>query len=173
MRRSPHGFVPPPRWGRLGGGVLAALRSLAILAALVAPSHPARAVEPDEMLKDPKLEARAEHIGEQLRCPVCKTESIEESDADFTQDLRRVVRERVAAGDTDQQVLDYMHARYGDFILLKPPFEPSTWALWLAPPLLLLAGGAIAFAVIRRRAAASSEPSALTDGEKAALEALK
>jgi cytochrome c-type biogenesis protein CcmH len=85
-----------------------AICAVAVFAVLNAP---ARAVEPDEMLKDPAREARAEHIGEQLRCPVCKTESIEESDADFTRDLRRVVRERVAAGDTDQQVLNYMHAR--------------------------------------------------------------
>jgi cytochrome c-type biogenesis protein CcmH len=150
--------------------ILTVLRLGAVLA--VAFALPAHAVEPDEMLKDPKLEARAEHIGEQLRCPVCKTESIEESDADFTQDLRRVVRERVAAGDTDSQVLDYMHARYGDFILLKPPFEPSTWALWLAPPLLLVLGGGVAFFVIRRRTALA-EPPSLSDGEQAAIEALK
>ncbi|HLG85812.1 MAG TPA: cytochrome c-type biogenesis protein [Alphaproteobacteria bacterium] len=144
---------------------------LALLAALML-SRPAFAVDPDEMLKDPAQEKRAEAIGKQLRCPVCKTESIEESDADFTRDLRKVVRERVAAGDTDQQVLDYMHARYGDFILLKPPFEPSTWILWLAPPLLLMAGGALAWVVIRRRPAAA-EPPALTEAERAAIEALK
>ena len=143
-----------------------------ILAALIALSGPAFAVDPDEMLKDPGQEQRAEAIGRQLRCPVCKTESIEESDADFTRDLRKVVRERVAAGDTDRQVLDYMHARYGDFILLKPPFEPSTWILWLAPPLLLVAGGALAWVVMRRRPAVS-EPPALTEAERAALEALK
>jgi cytochrome c-type biogenesis protein CcmH len=134
---------------------------------------PANAVEPDEMLKDPKLEARAEQIGRQLRCPVCKTESIEESDADFTKDLRRVVREQVAAGDSNQQVLDFMRARYGDFILLRPPFEPSTWALWLAPPLVLLIGGGVAFFVIRRRGAAAAEPLALTESERAEIEALQ
>jgi cytochrome c-type biogenesis protein CcmH len=143
----------------------------ALLAAL-ALGRPAFAVDPDEMLKDPAQEKRAEAIGKQLRCPVCKTESIEESDADFTRDLRKVVRERVAAGDTDQQVLDYMHARYGDFILLKPPFEPSTWILWLAPPLLLAAGGALAWVAMRRRPAAV-EPPALTEAERAAIEALK
>ena len=143
----------------------------ALLAAL-AVARPAFAVDPDEMLKDPAQEKRAEAIGKQLRCPVCKTESIEESDADFTRDLRKVVRERVAAGDTDRQVLDYMHARYGDFILLNPPFEPSTWMLWLAPPLLLVAGGALAWVVIRRRPAAA-EPPALSEAERAALEALK
>jgi cytochrome c-type biogenesis protein CcmH len=135
-------------------------------------ARPALAVDPDEMLKDPAQEKRAEAIGQKLRCPVCKTESIEESDADFTHDLRRVVRERIAAGDTDQQVMDYMHARYGDYILLKPPFEPSTWLLWLAPPILLIIGGSLAWVVMRRRPA-SEEPLALTDAEKAQIEALK
>jgi cytochrome c-type biogenesis protein CcmH len=148
------------------------MRILLLTAALAGFAATAQAVEPDEMLKDPKLEARAERIGEQLRCPVCKTESIEESDADFTRDLRRVVRERVAAGDSDQQVLDYMHARYGDFILLKPPFEPSTWALWLGPPLVLLGGAGLAFAVLRRRRSAV-EPDALSADEMKAIEALK
>jgi cytochrome c-type biogenesis protein CcmH len=133
---------------------------------------PAHAVEPDEMLKDPALEARAEHIGQQLRCPVCKTESIEESDADFTKDLRRVVRERVQAGDSDAQVLDFMRARYGNFILLKPPFEASTWALWLAPPVILLLGG-IMIATIMRRRSAVADIAPLTASEKKAIEALK
>ena len=132
----------------------------------------ARAVEPDEMLKDPKQEARAEAIGRQLRCPVCKTESIEESDADFTKDLRKLVREQVAAGKTDAQVLDYMHDRYGDFILLKPPFKPSTWLLWLAPPVILVLGGIFAFFMTRRRST-TAEPEPLTAAEKAAVEALK
>ena len=101
----------------------AAFAAIAIVLAL---AGTARAVEPDEMLKDPAQEARAEAIGKQLRCPVCKTESIEESDADFTKDLRKLVREQVAAGKTNEQVLDYIHSRYGDFILLKPPFKPST-----------------------------------------------
>jgi len=131
------------------------------------------AVDPDEMLKDPKLETRAEALGRQLRCPVCKTESIEESDADFTKDLRRVVRERVAAGDSDSQVLDYMHARYGDFILLRPPFQPSTWLLWLAPPVILLLATGIAVARGRRRTRSSVEPPLLSPSEKAQLEALK
>ena len=144
-----------------------ALAALAVLAV----ARPALAVDPDEMLKDPAQEARAEAIGRQLRCPVCKTESIEESDADFTHDLRRVVRERVAAGDTDQQVLDYMHARYGDFILLQPPFKPYTLALWLAPPITLLLGAALAYR--RWRVHAASEPAPLTPDERKALEALK
>lgn len=129
------------------------------------------AVEPSEMLKDPALEARAQAIGHLLRCPVCKTESIEESDAELTKELRRIVRERIAAGDSDQQVLDYLHSRYGNFILLKPPFEPSTWALWLAPPIILVLGGALAFAVMRRRQ--DAEPAPLSDAEQRAVEALR
>jgi cytochrome c-type biogenesis protein CcmH len=145
---------------------------LLILLTCVGLAAPALAVDPDEMLKDPAQEARAEAIGRQLRCPVCKTESIEESDADFTRDLRRVVREQVAVGKTDRQVLEFMHERYGDFILLRPPFKPSTWVLWLAPPALLLLGGILAFSVMRRRKAVD-ETVPLTEAEKAELEALK
>lgn len=146
--------------------------AVAIILVALSLAGSAIAVEPDEMLKDPAQEARAEAIGRQLRCPVCKTESIEESDADFTRDLRRVVREQVAAGKTDRQVLDFMHDRYGDFILLRPPFKPSTWALWLAPPVLLVLGGLFAFFMTRRRPK-MVEPAPLSPSEKAAVEALK
>ncbi len=139
---------------------------------LLALAGTAHAVEPDEMLKDPKQEARAEAIGHQLRCPVCKTESIEESDADFTRDLRKVVREQIAIGKSDTEVLDFMHDRYGDFILLRPPFKPATWALWLAPPVILVLGGIFAFFMTRRRPT-TAEPEPLTAAEKAAVEALK
>ncbi len=166
-RQPPHPSMlahrrPPPQGGR---------RLVIIALFVLLAAAPAHAVEPDEMLKDPAQEARAEQIGRQLRCPVCKTESIEESDADFTRDLRKVVRERIAAGDSDRQVMDYMHDRYGDFILLKPPFQPSTWALWLAPPVLLLLGVLFALRAGRRRAA--NEAGMLTPAEKAAIEALK
>jgi cytochrome c-type biogenesis protein CcmH len=146
--------------------------AVAVLLMALSLAGPALAVEPSEMLKDPAQEARAEAIGRQLRCPVCKTESIEESDADFTRDLRRVVREQVADGKTDAQVLDFMHARYGDFILLQPPFKPYTWALWLAPPAILVLGGLFAFFMTRRRPT-MVEPAPLSPSEKAALEALK
>lgn len=139
----------------------------------IAPVAPAWAIsDPAEMLANPAQEARAEAIGRQLRCPVCKTESIEESDADFTKDLRKVVREQVAAGKTDTQVLDFMHDRYGDFILLRPPFKSTTWALWLGPPILLVLGGLFAFFMTRRRPA-TVEPAPLTPDEQAAVEALK
>jgi cytochrome c-type biogenesis protein CcmH len=145
---------------------------LLIVFACIGLAGTAHAVEPDEMLKDPVQEQRAEAIGRQLRCPVCKTESIEESDADFTRDLRKVVREQVAAGKTDSQVLDYMHDRYGDFILLRPPFRPATWVLWLAPPALLVLGGILATSVARRRRTID-ETMPLTEAERAELEALK
>jgi cytochrome c-type biogenesis protein CcmH len=147
-------------------------RILAVIAVALSLAGSAIAVEPSEMLKDPAQEARAQAIGRQLRCPVCKTESIEESDADFTRDLRRVVREQIAEGKSDKQVLDFMHDRYGDFILLRPPFKPSTWALWLAPPVLLVLGGLFAFFMIRRRPT-TVEPAPLSPSEQAAVEALK
>ena len=118
------------------------------------------------------MKCKTYYAADLTACPVCKTESIEESDADFTKDLRKLVREQVAAGKTDQQVLDYMHSRYGDFILLKPPFEPSTWLLWLTPPMILVLGGIFAFFMNRRRTA-TAEPEPLTAAEKAAVEALK
>lgn len=132
---------------------------------------PAGAVQPDEMLKDPALEARARDLGRQLRCPVCQGESIEESNAEFTSDLRRLVRERIAAGDTDRQVLDYLYSRYGDFILLKPRFSPTNWALWLTPPAVLVFGGVMAFVMMRRRRVVETPP--LSDAERKALEALR
>jgi len=119
---------------------------------------PAFAVLPSERLADPVLEARARALGEELRCLVCRNESIEESTADLAHDLRVVVRQRLKAGDTDQQVLAFMTSRYGDFVLLKPPFEPATWALWLGPPAALLVGGAGLLLVQRRRRAASAPP---------------
>ena len=145
---------------------------LAIIALALSLAGLALAVEPSEMLKDPAQEARAEAIGRQLRCPVCKTESIEESDADFTRDLRKVVREQIAAGKSDKEVLDFMHDRYGDFILLRPPFKPATWALWLAPPAILVLGGIFAFFMTRRRPTTPEAPP-LSAAEKAEVEALK
>jgi cytochrome c-type biogenesis protein CcmH len=145
----------------------------AVIALALVLAGPARAVEPDEMLKDPAQEARAEAIGRQLRCPVCKSESIEESNAEFTSDLRKLVREQVAAGKTDQQVMDYMHDRYGDYILLRPPFKPTTWALWLGPPAILLLAGLFAFLMNRRQRTVAAEPAPLTPAEKAEVEALK
>jgi len=150
----------------------ALLAALPALLLVLGAARPALAVDPDEMLKDPRLEARARQIGQQLRCLVCQNESIDDSNADLARDLRKIVRERITAGDTDQQVIAFLRDRYGDFVLLKPPFEPATWALWLTPPFVLLVGGALAFVVLRRRPAAG-EPQPLTEAERKALEALK
>ena len=102
---------------------------------------PAFAVQPDEILADPALEFRARELSRELRCMVCQNQSIDDSEAPLARDIRLLVRERIAAGDTDQQVLDFLVARYGEFVLLKPRFEPSTLPLWLLTPLLLIGGG--------------------------------
>ncbi|MGC2414110.1 MAG: cytochrome c-type biogenesis protein [Stellaceae bacterium] len=109
-------------------------------AASMAPG-PAHAVRPDEMLADPLLEARAREVGSELRCLVCRNQSIDDSDADLAHDLRVLVRERIKAGDTDDQVIAYIRSRYGDFVLLRPPFEVGTLLLWGGPLLILIAGG--------------------------------
>ena len=121
------------------------IRRLLLAAALLnAIGVPASwAVEPSERLADPGLEARARVISQELRCLVCQNESIDESNAQLAHDLRLLVRRRLVAGDTDQQVLNYIVARYGAFVLLNPPFEPVTWLLWLGPPALVLGAGAI------------------------------
>ena len=146
------------------------LAPLALLAAL-AFSVPAHAVKPDEMLADPALEARARALSEGLRCMVCQNQSIDESDADLARDLRVLVRERLKAGDSDAQVMDYVVSRYGEFVLLKPRFEARNALLWGAPALLLLAGGLFVFRAARRRPAAP-RTQALSDEEKAALDAI-
>lgn len=144
----------------------ALLAALLLLVAL-----PAQAVEPDEMLADPALEARARALSQVVRCVVCQNESIDSSNAGIAQDLRRIIRERLLAGDSDQEVLDFLVARYGDYVLLEPPVKPSTWLLWAAPPLLLLLGGsAVVLALRRRRGLAPAAP--LSEAERRQLEAL-
>ena len=122
------------------------------LALLLAAAGAGHAVEPSEMLKDPALEARARAISKDLRCLVCQNQSIDDSNADLAHDLRLIVRERLTAGDSDQQVIAYLVARYGDFVLLDPPFKAKTLLLWGGPALVLLLGaGAIALAYRRQR----------------------
>lgn len=116
----------------------------------------AAAVEPGEMLADPAREARAREISRGLRCLVCQNESIDESNADLARDLRKLVRERIAAGDSDAEVVGYVVSRYGDFVLLDPPFKPATYALWLGPPMLLAIAIAALVLFYRRRAAGSA-----------------
>jgi cytochrome c-type biogenesis protein CcmH len=129
------------------------------------------ATTPSEMLKDPALEARARVIGQELRCLVCQNQSIDDSDAELARDLRRLVRERLVAGDSDAQVLEFVHARYGDFVLLRPPVKPSTWLLWFGPLALLLLGGGLLVGYFRR---GSEAPAAgeLEPTERARLERL-
>jgi cytochrome c-type biogenesis protein CcmH len=111
----------------------------------------AAAMQPDEQLADPALETRAREISAGLRCLVCQNQSIDDSNAPLARDLRILVRERIEAGDSDEEVSDYLVARYGDFILLRPRFEASTLLLWLTPVLVLLGGGAVAAVRLRRR----------------------
>ncbi|TPI40718.1 cytochrome c-type biogenesis protein CcmH [Mesorhizobium sp. B3-1-6] len=128
----------------------------------------AQAVKPDEVLQDPALEARARALSEGLRCMVCQNQSIDESDADLARDLRVLVRQRLVAGDTDQQVMDYIVSRYGEFVLLKPRFSLRTALLWGTPVLLLLAGGL--FIVLSARSRRPASGSTLSAEEQAALD---
>ncbi len=135
----------------------AALASLA-LAMIVFAAGPAYAVQPDEMLSDPGLEARAERVGSELRCLVCRNQSIEDSEAALAHDLRMLVRRRIAAGDSNDQVIAYIRSRYGDFVLLRPPFEIATLLLWGGPVVVLLLGGIAALRFYRRPEAPPTPP---------------
>jgi cytochrome c-type biogenesis protein CcmH len=131
---------------------------------------PAFAVLPSEQLADPALEARARAISSGLRCVVCQNQTIDDSDAELAHDLRVLLRQRLKAGDTDQQAIAFLVSRYGDYVLLKPPFEAETLLLWLGPLLVLVAGGVgVAFYLKRRQGAA---PSTFTAEEQARLERL-
>lgn len=127
--------------------------SSCVLALLLVLPVPAKAVQPDEMLADPALEARARDISRDIRCPVCQGESIDDSSAPISRDLRIIIRERIMAGDTDEEVVDYIVARYGEFVLFNPRPEGSNLILWFAGPALFLAAIAIAVAAQRRRMA--------------------
>jgi cytochrome c-type biogenesis protein CcmH len=144
------------------------IRRLLLAAVLLAALEggTAHAVEPSERLADPALEARARALSKELRCLVCQNQSIDESNADLAHDLRVVLRQRLAAGDTDQQVLDYLAARYGVFVLLDPPFQPATYLLWLTPPLLVVAAGGVLALRSRRRRPGRPGPE-LTEEERA------
>ena len=115
-------------------------------------SQPAFAVEPDEILADPVLEERARAISKQVRCVVCQNQDIDSSNAGVARDLRLLVRERLVAGDTDQQVMDFLVARYGDYVLFNPPWKPSTYILWVAPIVILGLGGIATAAVLTQNA---------------------
>src|ERR1700754_2911931 len=127
------------------------MRALLAALTLLWLALPAFAVNPDEMLADPALEARARTISEGLRCLVCQNESIDDSNADLAHEIRVLVRDRLKAGDTDAQVVQYLVDRYGEFILLKPVLAPHTLILWVAAPTILVVGGIILFTASRRR----------------------
>ena len=142
------------------------MRRLVFLLALWA--APAAAVLPQEMLAEPALETRARAISRELRCQVCQNQSIDDSNAPLAADLRRLVRERLTAGDSDPQVLAFVQSRYGDYVRLTPPMRGDTALLWFGPALILLAGGAGAFAWLRRRGRAPA-PEPLDAREEQAL----
>lgn len=146
------------------------LMVIAVALALGAPG--ALAVEPQEVMADPKLEARARGLSQELRCLVCQNQSIDDSNAELARDLRVLVRERLAAGDSDRQVLAFIEDRYGEFVLLRPRFNLHNLLLWLTPAVLLL--GTIAYLYRRGRARAGAPPAAqpLTPDEKRRLEDL-
>jgi len=156
-----------------GGAMLRPL----LVAALLAGSGfagPSWAVQPDEVLANPALEARARSIGAELRCLVCQNQSIDESNAPLARDLRLLVRERLAAGDTDAQVRAFVVDRYGQYVLLRPPFTPSTYLLWIGPFALLVGAGAAVAVWLRRRPAPAEAAleAALTEDERRRIERL-
>jgi cytochrome c-type biogenesis protein CcmH len=142
-------------WGAVFGAVLGV--------------HPIRAVQPDEVLTDATLETRARALSRDLRCLVCQNQSIDDSDAPLARDLRLLVRERITAGDSDDQVMNFLVARYGEFVLLKPPFEWHTAILWLTPAAALLAGAIAMFAAVRRRRFGVPGPAPLSPEEERRL----
>jgi cytochrome c-type biogenesis protein CcmH len=149
------------------------LVSACLLLGMMVSALPAFAVQPHEVLKDPALESRARALSAGLRCLVCQNQSIDDSDAPLAQDLRRLVRERLVSGDSDRQVKDFVVARYGEFVLLKPPFNTGTLLLWLSPALVFLLGGFALWRMLRRRPLPAVEtPVQLSAAEQAELDRL-
>ncbi len=144
------------------------IRRFLLVLTLILAAAPAFAVNPDEMLSNPALEARARTLSAELRCMVCQNQSIDDSNADLAKDLRLLVRERITGGDSDEQVLNYIVSRYGEFVLLKPRFSLRTLLLWGAPVLLILAGG-VSLIVFARKRAGKPTGSKLTAEEQARL----
>lgn len=148
------------------------IRKLALAFFLLVSALPALAVNPDEMLADPALEARARAISAELRCMVCQNQNIDDSNAELAKDLRVLVRDRLKRGDTDEQVFDYLVSRYGEFVLLKPRFSARTLVLWGAPAALILVGGLVILVAIRNRRQAGTGPAPLSADEEARLQEL-
>jgi cytochrome c-type biogenesis protein CcmH len=156
-------------WASLVLGVAGAVGAMSLIgsSALAAPT-------PDEVLDDPVLESRARSLAKELRCLVCQNQSIDDSDADLARDLRHIVRERLIAGDSDDEIIAFVTARYGDFVLLRPPVKPATWGLWYGPlVILVIAGIAIIFYLRRRRdEGTGTQPKQLSPDEQAKLDRL-
>jgi Uncharacterized protein involved in biosynthesis of c-type cytochromes len=170
-RRAPAaGYILPCGGdGRRAGGGVAAFFMLLIT--LLLTPLPALAVNPDEILDDPVLEERARNLSANLRCMVCQNQSIDDSNAELARDLRVLVRERLQDGDTDEEVIDYVVSRYGEFVLLKPRFSVRTLLLWTAPAVLLL-GGALVLVLMARGRLRARTPAPLTPEEQARLDEL-
>ncbi len=151
-----------------GAKLRARLRAAAVALVLLVPTGGALAVQPGEVLDDPVLEQRARALSKVIRCLVCQNESIDSSNADLARDLRILVRERLTAGDSDDQVLDYLVARYGEFVLLRPRMKPANYLLWFGPAVVLVFGGGGIALFLRRRKTASA-PSELSAQERARL----
>jgi cytochrome c-type biogenesis protein CcmH len=158
------------------GDILKRILAGLVVAIALSGMPAAYAVQPDEIMADPVKEARARSLSRELRCMVCQNQSIDDSEAPLARDLRLLVRERIAAGDSDTQVIDFLVARYGEFVLLKPRLEPHTLLLWLLPPLVLAGGGIAIWRYSRRRSKSGpgddQSPLKLTAEEEARLERL-
>ncbi|WP_084367998.1 cytochrome c-type biogenesis protein [Rhizobium sp. RU36D] len=157
--------------GRTGGRGKSWLQAALLLLSLLLSPLAAHAVNPDEILADPVLEERARGLSAQLRCMVCQNQSIDDSNAELARDLRLLVRDRIVKGETDEQVIDYVVSRYGEFVLLKPRFSTRTLLLWSAPVVLAVAGASAMFLFTRRRQKAGAIAK-LSDEEEARLKAL-
>ena len=150
-----------------------ALMSAMFLTTLCQVAVPALAVMPDEVLKDPALEARARHLSQDLRCLVCQNQSIDDSAAPLARDLRIIVRERLTKGDSDEQVVSFLVARYGNYVLLKPPFQSDTMLLWFGPAAFLLIGaGVLVFYFQARKTPDVAANAPLTEAERLQLDKL-
>lgn len=160
-----------PTRGHPQSRLAATLLSLLLAALVLLATGPAGAVQPDEVLDDPLLEERARDISANLRCLVCQNQSIDDSDAPLARDLRLLVREQLKTGKSDEEIFDYVVARYGEFVLMKPVVAPHTLLLWLAPPILLILG-LIAVVTLFRRRAAVPAPKPLSEAEKRRLDKL-
>ena len=146
---------------------------LVVLCVFLLPVGGAIAVQPNEVLKDSELEARARNLSKDIRCLVCQNQSIDDSNAGLARDLRVLVRERLSEGDSDEQILDFLVKRYGDFVLLKPPVKASTYALWYGPIVIFVLGviGLVVF-MRGRRPTPATQPAALSEDEERRISAL-